>query len=322
MTFSRVIATGSYLPSRCLENRDLERSLDTTDAWIRSRTGIHRRHLAADGESNCDMAEQAAQQALAAAGLAPAAVELIVVATSTSEQSFPSTACLLQERLGAPGGPAFDVQAACAGFLYALDLADKFIRTGTVRNALVVGSDIMSRLLDWQDRSTCILFGDGAGAMLLQSAPRPGLLASRLRADGRHHRLLYAPRVGASEATSGEGEGAFLRMQGREVFRLSVTLMQQAAGELLRETGITVEEIDWLVPHQANRRILLALAQRLGLPMEKVIVTLNEHGNTSAASIPLAMDHALREGRIRQDQTLLLQAFGGGFAWGTGLMRF
>ncbi len=316
--FSRITAAGSYLPARCMENRELEDALETTDAWIRTRTGIRRRHLAAADERVCGMAEQAARRALEAAHVDPGEVDLIVVATSTPDWMFPSTACLLQERLGAPGGPAFDLQAACAGFLYALDLVDKFIRAGTARNALVLGVDIMSRLIDWKDRSTCILFGDGAGALLLQAAPTPGVLASRLHADGRRHALLRAPRPGGPEAPA--GEPAFLRMQGREVFRFAVTLMQQAAEELLRESNVTVEQVDWLIPHQANERIIRALAKRLGLPMEKVILSLGEHGNTSAASIPLALDNAWREGRLQRGQKLLLQSFGSGLTWGTALV--
>ncbi len=322
MSYSRISGTGSYLPEKVLTNADLEKMVETSDEWIAERTGIRKRHIAADDETTCDLAEAAARQALAAAGIAPERIDLIIVATTTPDKVFPSVACLLQQRLGMHGCPAFDIQAVCSGFVYALGVADQFIRNGAARCALIVGADTLSRIIDWTDRGTCVLFGDGAGAVVLEAADAPGILSSHLHADGRYQELLMVPdgiSKGYDKVKHGE---AYIHMQGREVFKIAVNTLEQIVDETLVANGIDKSEIDWLVPHQANIRIIKATARKLRLPMERVVVTVDEHGNTSAASIPLALDVAVRDGRIRRGDTLLLEAFGGGFTWGAVLLRF
>ena len=323
MSVSRIRGTGGYLPERIITNHDLERMVDTSDQWIRERTGIIERHVAAPGESCGDLAVAAAQRALAAAGWAGRDIDLIVLATSTPDQVFPSTACLIQERLGIPGNAiAFDIAAACCGFIYALDVADRFIRTGGARRALVIGAETFSRILDWEDRTTCVLFGDGAGALVLEAAEEPGVLATRLLADGRQQALLNVPwgiSQGYDNLTPTSGK---ITMRGNEVFKAAVRTMGTLVNETLRANGLSREDVDWLVPHQANIRIMAALARKIGFPMERVIVTADRHGNTSAASVPLALDVAVRDGRIQPGQLLLLEAFGAGFTWGSALVRY
>jgi 3-oxoacyl-[acyl-carrier-protein] synthase-3 len=320
--FSRIAGTGSYLPAQVLTNAELEKRLDTTDAWISERTGIKERHIAAAGETTCDLAEQAARQALAAAHITPDLLDLIVVATTTADVVFPSTACLLQARLGVGGCAAFDVQAVCTGFIYALAVADQFIRTGTARRALVVGAETLSRIIDWNDRSTCVLFGDGAGAVILEAADQPGILSTHLHADGQYQSLLHVPAgisKGYDQLRNGE---AYMQMEGKEVFKVAVNTLGRIADETLAHNNMDQTQIDWLVPHQANHRIIAATAEKLKLAMSRVVVTVAEHGNTSAASVPLALDVAVRDGRIKRGETLLLEAFGGGFTWGSALLRY
>lgn len=323
MTVSRIRGTGGYLPERVITNHDLERMVDTSDQWIRERTGIIERHIAAEGETCGDLAAAAARRALAAAGVTGRDIDLIVLATSTPDQVFPSTACLIQERLGIPGNAiAFDIAAACCGFIYALDVADRFIRTGGARRALVIGSETFSRILDWEDRTTCVLFGDGAGALVLEAAEEPGVLATRLHADGRQQALLHVPwgiSQGYDRLTPTSGK---VTMRGNEVFKAAVRTMGRLVDETLRANDLSREDVDWLVPHQANIRIMAALARKIGFPMERVIVTADRHGNTSAASVPLALDVAVRDGRIQPGQLLLLEAFGAGFTWGSALVRY
>jgi 3-oxoacyl-[acyl-carrier-protein] synthase-3 len=317
--YSRIAGTGSYLPEKVLTNRDLERMMDTSDEWIVARTGIRERHVAADGEMASDMALQAAQRALGAAGIRPDEVGLVVFATTTPDMVFPSTACILQAKLGVSGGPAFDVQAVCSGFVYALSTADLFIRTGQCRYALVVGAEIYSRILDWNDRSTCVLFGDGAGAVVLAASDSPGLLATRLHADGRYARLLAVPGQVCSGGVRGN---PYITMDGGAVFKFAVRVLSEVAEEVLASADVPLTQLDWLIPHQANVRIIEATAKKLGLPMERVVVTVEKHANTSAASIPLALDEAVRDGRIRSGQHVLLEAVGGGFTWGACLLKW
>ncbi len=318
MIYSRIIGTGGYLPERVMTNAELEAMVDTTDAWIRDRTGIERRHLVSDGETCCDLAERASRAAMEAAGISAQDLDLIVVATTTPDQYFPSTACLLQQRLDVHGCPAFDVQAVCAGFVYALSIADKFIRTGSARRALVVGAETLSRILDWTDRGTCVLFGDGAGAVVLEAGETPGILSTHLHADGAYKDLLQVP----GGIGNGDFDNRWVTMKGNEIFRIAVTTLGRIVDETLAANGLTKSDIDWLVPHQANLRIIQATARRLDLPMERVVVTVDDHANTSAASIPLALDQAVRDGRIKRGQLLLMEAFGGGFTWGSVLARF
>ena len=322
MSHSKIIGTGSYLPEKVLTNADLEKMVETSDAWIRERTGIRERHIAAAEETTCDLAEKAARQAIEAAGIDTLEIDLIIIATTTPDQVFPSTACLLQERLGIQGCPAFDVQAVCTGFIYALDIADKFIRTGTAKCALVVGAETLSRIIDWKDRGTCVLFGDGAGAAVLRADEAPGILSSHLHADGRYEPLLRVPAGvsrGYDQLQAGE---AYIHMLGREVFKVAVNTLGSLVEETLHSNGMDHVDIDWLVPHQANYRIIEATAKKLRLPMDKVVVTVGEHGNTSAASIPLALDVAVRDGRIKRGDVLLLEAFGAGFTWGSVLVKY
>ena len=317
--YARIAGTGSYLPAKVLTNRDLEATLDTSDEWIESRTGIRQRHIAADGETTSDLALRACVKALAAAGIAAAEVDLIVVATTTPDMVFPGTACILQSKLGIRGCPAFDVQAVCSGFVYALATVDQFMRTGQYRHALVVGAEIYSRILDWQDRGTCVLFGDGAGAVVLSRSAEPGILAAKLHADGSHARLLCVPGSVAGGQVTGR---PLLHMDGGAVFRFAVTVLDRVVGEILAQTGLKISEIDWLVPHQANIRIIQATAKKLGLDMKNVVLTVDRHANTSAASIPLALDEAARDGRIRPGQHVLMEAIGGGFTWGAVLVKW
>lgn len=318
MIYSRILGTGSYLPERVMTNAELETMVDTTDAWIRERTGIEKRHLVSEGETCCDLAERASRLALESAGLAAADVDLILVATTTPDQFFPSTACLLQQRLDVHGCPAFDLQAVCTGFVYALGVADKFIRTGATRRALVVGAETLSRVIDWTDRGTCVLFGDGAGAVILGASETPGIISTHLHADGAYKDLLQIP----GGLGNGDCANAHMEMKGNEVFRMAVTTLGRIVDETLEANGLAKSDIDWLIPHQANIRIIQATARKLDLPMERVVVTVAEHGNTSAASIPLAFDQAVRDGRIRRGEMLLMEAFGGGFTWGSVLVRY
>ncbi len=317
MKRARIVGTGSYLPPRVMTNEEFARRLDTSDAWIRERTGIHQRHIADPGQASSDLAFEASRDALAAAGLEPGRLDLVVVATSTPDYVFPSTACLLQAKLGATGCAAFDVQAVCSGFVYALATADQFIRTGAAKTALVVGAEVFSRILDWNDRSTCVLFGDGAGAVVLAAADRPGIHASVLRADGRHAGILSVP----GNVCGGSIVGSpFLQMQGNQVFKIAVKVLEEVAREVLAAAGMTLAEVDWLIPHQANVRILEATAKKLGLARERLVVTVDRHANTSAASVPLALDEYVRAGRIRSGQHVLLEGVGGGFTWGATLL--
>jgi 3-oxoacyl-[acyl-carrier-protein] synthase-3 len=322
LIYSRITGTGSYLPEKVLTNHDLEKIVDTTDEWITERTGIKKRHIAADKETTCDLAEQAARSAMAAAGIDKSDIDLIVVATTTPDRIFPSTACLLQERLDVHGCAAFDVQAVCTGFVYALSVADKFVRAGEAKCALVVGAETLSRIVNWEDRSTCVLFGDGAGAVILQASDEPGILSTHLHADGAYKELLTVP-AGISEHPEFVKEGkANIVMQGNEVFKMAVNTLGRIVDETLAKNKMKKSDIHWLVPHQANIRIILATAKKLKMSMDHVVVTVDEHGNTSAASIPLALDQAVRDGRIQRGETLLLEAFGGGFTWGSALLKF
>jgi 3-oxoacyl-[acyl-carrier-protein] synthase-3 len=295
---------------------------DTTDQWIRERTGIAQRHIAADGQTTVDLAERAAWRALEAAGITPGDIDLIVFATTTPDKVFPSCACILQARLGIHGCPAFDVQAVCSGFVYALSVADKFIRTGSSRRALVIGAEVFSRIINWQDRGTCVLFGDGAGAVVLEASEETGILSTHLHADGQYEELLHVPcgiADGFDRVKAGE---AFVEMKGNEVFKVAVNTLGKIVDETLAANGMQKSDVDWLVPHQANLRIISATAKKLRLPMDRVVVTVDRHGNTSAASIPLALDAAVRDGRIQRNEVLLLEAFGGGFTWGSALLRY
>jgi 3-oxoacyl-[acyl-carrier-protein] synthase-3 len=321
--FARIAGTGSHLPDRILTNDDLAQFVETSDEWIAARTGIRQRHIAAEGETTGDLAYHASLRALEAAGVAASEIDLIVVGTTTPDLIFPSTACLLQHRLGANGCPAFDVNAACSGFLYALTVADKFIRSGAARTALVVGSETLTRMLDWNDRTTCVLFGDGAGAVVLKADEETGILSTHLHADGAKKDLLWNP-VGVSTGFRPEEKNAGVRvlMTGNEVFKHAVKALDSVVEETLEANGLDRHDIDWLIPHQANLRIIEATAKRLDMPMERVIVTVDRHGNTSAGSVPLALDEAVRTNRIQRGQLVLLEAFGGGFTWGSALLRY
>lgn len=312
MVFSKIIGTGSYLPEKIVSNYDLEKTVETTHAWIFERTGIVERRIASQKETTTYMGAQASKQALEFAGISAQEIDLVLVATCTPDLVFPATACMIQKELNMKTCPAFDIQAACSGFIYALSTADQFIRTGTVKNVLLVGVEMMSRIVDWKDRKTCVLFGDGAGACVLQASNEPGIICSDLGADGKQHELLYLQNhpVGV------------LNMQGNAVFRSAVHFLGNLASDTLSKQGMSVANLDWLVPHQANMRIIQATAEKLGLPMERVVTTLHKHGNTSAASIPLALDEYVREGKIVKGQHLLLEAFGGGLTWGSALIKY
>lgn len=322
MTFARIAGTGGYLPERVLSNEELEQLVDTTDQWIRERSGIRRRHIAADGETTSDMAVNAALRALEAGQMEASDIDLIIVATTTPDKVFPSTACIVQRRLGIEKVPAFDVHAACSGFIYALDVANRFIVTGGAKNALVIGAETYSRILDWTDRSTCVLFGDGAGAIVLRTSNEAGVISTHIHSDGQYEDLLHVPAGISSGYRNVQEEAAFIQMRGNEVFRKAVGTLDSIARETLAGNNVDKKDIAWLVPHQANLRIITAAAKKLDLPMERVIVTVDEHANTSSASIPLALDVAVRDGRIKRGELLLFEAFGAGFTWGSALVRF
>jgi len=322
LSYSRIIGTGSYLPENVVTNKDLEKFVDTSDQWIQERTGIQRRHIAEEGETTCDLAEQAARRAMEADGKGPDDIDLIVLATTTPDQVFPSTACLLQSRLNIHGCAAFDVQAVCTGFIYAMGVADSFIRAGNARCALVIGAETFSRILNWEDRTTCVLFGDGAGAVILEESDEPGILSTHLHADGDYARMLEVPDGVSKGYDKMRANAAFVEMRGAEVFKMAVNTLGRIVDETLEKNGLEKSDVDWLIPHQANIRIIHATARKLHMPMERVVVTVAEHGNTSAASVPLALDTAVRDGRIKPGETLLMEAFGGGFTWGSVLARF
>jgi 3-oxoacyl-[acyl-carrier-protein] synthase III len=321
--YARIAGTGSYLPSKVLTNDDLAKIVDTSDEWIASRTGIRERHIAADGETTGDLAYHAAVRALEAAGVSASELDLIVLGTTTPDLVFPATACLLQARLGANGCGAFDVNAACSGFLYALSVADKFIRSGDAKTVLVVGSETLTRMVDWTERTTCVLFGDGAGAVVLKADTETGILSTHLHADGSKKELLWNPvgvSVGFNE--NEKNAGVRIRMAGSDVFKYAVKALDSVVEETLEANGLDRHDIDWLIPHQANLRIIEATAKRLDMPMDRVVVTVDKHGNTSSGSVPLALDEAVRSGRVQRGQLVLLEAFGGGFTWGSALLRY
>jgi 3-oxoacyl-[acyl-carrier-protein] synthase-3 len=322
MTYSRIAGTGSYLPERVVTNEDLENMMDTSDDWIRERTGIKRRHLAAEGETTSDLALAAAAQALDMAGISAEDIDLIVVGTATPDKLFPATACIIQRRMGIRGCGAFDIQAACSGFVYGLDMADRYIRTGAAQNALVIGAETLSRITNWNDRTTAVLFGDGAGAVVLQACDEPGIISTHIHADGQYEDLLQVPQGVSNGYDAVRAEEAYIQMNGNAVFRRAVATLDSIARETLDRNGIDKHDLDWFVPHQANLRIISAAAKKLDMPMERVIVTVDEHANTSAASIPLALDAAVRDGRIKRGELLLFEAFGAGFTWGSALLRF
>jgi 3-oxoacyl-[acyl-carrier-protein] synthase-3 len=322
MIHARIAGVGSYLPEKALSNKDLEKVMDTSDEWIRERTGIKRRHIAADDETTGSMALEAAKRAIEDAGASLDEIDLIILGTATPDKVFPSTACIVQRRLGIKGGPAFDVHAACSGFLYGFDLANRYIQTGGARKAIVIGSETLSRIVNWEDRGTAILFGDGAGAVVLEACDEPGVMATHIHADGEYEELLHVKQgisIGYDITRKGE---AFIEMQGNAVFRRAVATFDKIARETIADLDGHIDDIDWFVPHQANMRIIQAAAKKLGLPMERVIATVDEHANTSSASVPLALDLAVKDGRIKRGDTLLLAAFGAGFTWGSAMLKF
>ena len=321
--YARIAGTGSYLPENIVTNADREKRVDTSDQWIRERTGIRQRHIALPGQTTSDLAFEAATRALEAAGVEASEIDLLIVGTTTPDIIFPSTACLLQHRLGANGCPAFDVNAACSGFVYALGVADKFIRSGAAKTALVVGAETLSRIIDWEDRGTCVLFGDGAGAVVLKADEQAGILSTHLHADGGYEHLLHNP-VGPSRGfiEGAPNHGIKVHMTGNEVFKVAVKTLDAVVDETLDANNLTRADLDWLIPHQANLRIITATAKRLQMPMDRVVVTVDRHGNTSAASVPLALDEAVRSGKVQRGELLLLEAFGGGFTWGSALIRY
>lgn len=322
MPYARITGTGSYLPDNVLTNKDIEKMVDTTDQWIRERTGISQRHVAEPEQTTVDLAEVAARRAAEAAGIELQDIDLIVFATSTPDKIFPSCACILQARLGIQGCPAFDIQAVCSGFVYALSVADKFVRTGSSRKALVVGAEVFSRIVNWEDRGTCVLFGDGAGAVILEADEETGILSTHIHADGQYEELLHVPCGIASNYDQVKAGRAFIEMKGNEVFKVAVNTLGKIVDETLAANDMQKSDIDWLVPHQANLRIIAATAKKLNMSMDQVVVTVDQHGNTSAASIPLALDVAVRDGRIKRNEVVLLEAFGGGFTWGSALLRY
>ena len=322
MTYSRIAGTGSYLPEKVVTNHDLEEMMDTSDEWIQERTGIKRRHIAADGETTSDLALAAAGQALDMAGISAEDIDLIIIATTTPDKVFPGTACIVQRRMGIAGCGAFDIQAACSGFVYGLDLGDRYIRTGAGKNVLVIGAETLTRLTNWEDRTTAVLFGDGAGAVVLQESDKPGIISTHIHADGQYEDLLQVPQGVSNGYDITRAGEAFIQMNGNAVFRRAVATLDSIARETLDKNNIDKHDLDWFVPHQANMRIITAAAKKLDMPMERVIVTVDEHANTSAASIPLALDVAVRDGRIKRDELLLFEAFGAGFTWGSALLRF
>ncbi|MCH7830058.1 MAG: ketoacyl-ACP synthase III [Proteobacteria bacterium] len=321
MTYSRIVGTGRYLPERVMTNFDLEKIVDTTDEWIRTRTGVERRHVCAEDQTTSDMCIEAAKIAIEDAGVDVSDIDLIITGTTTPDLIFPNISTLIQHQLGIPVCPAFSLEAACTGFIYALTTADKFIKAGETKCALVIGAECITKLVDWSDRNTCVLFGDGAGAVILKSSEEQGIISCHLGADGQYKDLLYYP-VGASKNLAVAGtDAAAIMMSGNEVFKVAVKTLGRIAAETLEKAGVTKEELDWLVPHQANIRIIQAMAKRLNMPMEKVILTVQDHGNTSAASVPMALDVGIRDGRIKPGHLVLMEAFGGGFTWGSVLMR-
>lgn len=322
MTYARITGTGSYLPEKVLTNYDLEKIVDTNHDWIYERTGINERHIAADNEFTCDLAEHAARNALEAAGKSAQDIDLIIVATTTPDRIFPSTACLLQQRLDIHGCAAFDVQAVCTGFVYALGIANNFIRAGSAKCALVIGAETLSRILDWKDRTTCVLFGDGAGAVIVEASDEPGILSSHLHADGSYENLLTVPYGVSTGLDKMLANEAHIVMKGNEVFKMAVNTLGRIVDETLEANQMKKSDINWLVPHQANIRIIQATAKKLRMNMDHVVVTVDHHGNTSAASVPLALDVAVRDGRIQRGETLMLEAFGGGFTWGSVLLKY
>ncbi|HRQ04479.1 MAG TPA: beta-ketoacyl-ACP synthase III [Nitrosomonas halophila] len=317
--YSRIIGTGGYLPEKILTNQDLESMVDTSDEWIRTRTGITQRHIAAEDQMASDLALEASRKAIAASGIRPNEIDLIIVATTTPDMVFPSTACILQHKLGIANGPAFDVQAVCSGFIYALATADMFVSSGKCRNALVVGTEVYSRIIDWNDRSTCVLFGDGAGAVILTRDQQPGILSSHLHANGSYNQILAVP----GNISAGKIQGKpFITMEGNTVFKFAVKVLEEAVHEALNANQLQPSDIDWLIPHQANIRIISSTAKKLGIPQEKVVTTVAQHGNTSAASVPLALDIAVRDGRVQSGHNVVLEGVGGGFTWGSVLIRW
>jgi len=317
--YSRIVGTGSYLPEKILSNHDLEQMVETSDQWIRERTGIEKRHIVAEDETTTDLAVQAAQNAIEAANINASDIDLIIVATTTPTRIFPSTAALVQEKLGIHGCPAFDVQAVCTGFVYGLTIADKFIKSGSTKRALVIGAESLSRIVDWNDRNTCVLFGDGAGAVILEASEETGILSTHIHSDGQYNELLSVP-TGPGSAES--NVSPYIEMQGNDVFKVAVRTLSSIVDETLAANNLDKTAIDWLIPHQANIRIIAATAKKLSMSMDHVVVTVDQHGNTSAASIPLALDTAVRDGRIKRGETLLLEAFGGGFTWGSALLNY
>ncbi len=322
MIYSKISGTGRCLPDNLVTNADLEKMVDTTDEWIRSRTGIERRHIAADGETTSDLCVGAARQAIEAAGISPEDIDFIAVGTTTPDQVFPNVGCLVQEKLGIGGCPAFSLETACSGFIYALGVADKFVQTGSAKCALVIGAETLSRMVDWSDRGTCVLFGDGAGAVIIEPSDEPGIVSTHLHADGQYKDLLFFPSGVSRGFASWKEGGDFIQMRGNEVFKVAVTKLGEIVEETLAANGLEKSDIDWLIPHQANIRIIKATAKKLDMPMERVILTVQDHGNTSAASVPMALDVAVRDGRIKRGDMLLLEAFGGGFTWGSALIRY
>ena len=319
MQYAKILGTGSYLPANRVSNEDLAKFVDTSDEWIYTRTGIKNRHIAADDEKTSDLAVQAAKAALADAGVEASEIDLIIVATATPDMQFPATATMVQHKLGVGGCPAFDVQAVCAGFMYAISTANAYIKSGMSKKALVIGAEVFSRIMDWSDRTTCVLFGDGAGAVVLGASDEPGIIHSKLQADGNYLDMLKVP----AQMANGEIVGSpFLKMDGQAVFKFAVRTLAQAAEDVLHEAGMSADEVDWLVPHQANKRIIDSTAKHLGISMDRVVLTVQDHGNTSAASIPLAMDTAIKAGQIKRGQTLMLEGIGGGFAWGAVLVKY
>jgi len=323
MNYARITGTGSYLPEQIMTNHDLEKIVDTSDEWIRSRTGIEQRHIAPSEQNTSDLAEPAARRALQAAGRVPEEVDLLIVATTTPDRTFPSTACLLQQKLGIHGPPAFDIQAVCTGFVYALSVADQYIKTGMARCVLVVGAEKLSRIVNWKDRTTCVLFADGAGAVVLEADNKPGIISTHIHADGSYESLLTTVerQPGTDQERLADGT-AFIEMKGNEVFKIAVNTLGSLVDQTLSAAGYSADDLDWLVPHQANHRIIQATARKLGMPLDQVVLTVNRHGNTSAASVPLALDTAVRDGRIKSGDLILMEAFGGGFTWGSALVRF
>ncbi|MDJ0701331.1 MAG: beta-ketoacyl-ACP synthase III [Woeseiaceae bacterium] len=323
MTYSRIVGTGRYLPERVITNFDLEKMVDTSDEWIRTRSGIERRHAVADDETTSDMCVEAAKAAIADAGIDVAEIDMVAIGTTSPDLVFPNISTLVQHRLGIPACPTIAMEAACTGFIYALSTVDKFMKAGEARCALVIGAEAITKIIDWTDRNTCVLFGDGAGAVIVKPSDEPGIFTTKIRGDGQYKELLWYP-AGVSKdlgLAGTDAEGMRITMVGNEVFKVAVKTLGNVATEALESAGMSIDDVDWMIPHQANLRIIQAAAKRLDVPMEKVIVTVQDHGNTSAASIPLALDVAIRDGRVKKGQTLLFASFGGGFTWGSALLR-